>query len=102
MKVSNQYRPMLSPAERKQLEALGEGLEGHFSKFLIQEMRKSVPKSEKVSSAEGFYQDQLDGLYAEQMAKSGSGLGIKDLIIEQFGSKARRPQLNMEQRYEQD
>lgn len=102
MKIHSLKAPQLSQQEKKELRKLGEAMEGHFSKHLIKQMRKSVPK-EKMSQTESFYQGLLDEKYAEQMAKSDSGLGIKDLILEYYGvEKNFRPQATKDSGYGKD
>lgn len=59
-----------------------EGMEGMFIDYMMQVMRKTVPKSEfsMDSAASEIYQSMLDGEYAQKAIQAG-GVGLSDQII---------------------
>jgi Rod binding domain-containing protein len=69
---------------RKPYDEVAEGMERQFTNYLLDQMKKGIPKDGESSSAREFYESQLDGEYAEAMAKSDSGIGIKKVILEQI------------------
>ena len=69
------------PAEFREV---AEGMESQFARHLIDEMRKSVPENDDESSSTEFYDSLLDEEYAQLLAKSSPGLGIKKLILDQL------------------
>ena len=79
----------------KVYENIAEGMESQFAKMMIDEMRKTVDKSEATSSAMDFYNSTLDTEYAQVMSK-GKGLGLKKLILDQiYPEHMRRPDIQL-------
>jgi Rod binding domain-containing protein len=64
------------------------GMETQFIHQMITEMKKSVPKEEKPSSAQEFYENLHDYEVASQIAKSPHGIGIKEMILKQIYPEA--------------
>ncbi|MGE3609632.1 MAG: rod-binding protein [Bacteriovoracaceae bacterium] len=87
MKISPDARA-LSTNQRtnpvKPYEDVAEGMEANFTSYMLQEMRKTVPKETPDSSAMEYYNSLLDSERAELMAKSDSGLGVKKVILDQI------------------
>jgi Rod binding domain-containing protein len=68
----------------KAYEDVAEGMEANFTSYMLQEMRKSIPKETPDSSAMDYYNSMLDYERAQTMAKSDSGLGVKKVILDQI------------------
>lgn len=68
----------------KPYEDIAEGMEANFTSYMLQEMRKSIPKESPDSSAMEYYNSLLDYERAQTMAKSDSGLGVKKVILDQI------------------
>lgn len=83
---------------QKQLEEVATGIEEQFANLLIQEMKKSVDKTEEGSSAMKIYESYLDQEYARVMANQKT-LGLSDIVVEQLAPSlkakpATQPQVN--------
>ena len=63
---------------------VAEGMESQFTNHLLNEMRKTVHSSTPESSASRVYKSLLDQERADMMAKSDSGVGVKDVVLEQI------------------
>ena len=63
---------------------VAEGMEAQFTNHLLGQMRKSINSTEPQSQAEKVYKSMLDDERSQMMAKSDSGLGIKDLVLNQI------------------
>ncbi|MDP7321800.1 MAG: rod-binding protein [Bacteriovoracaceae bacterium] len=63
---------------------VAEGLEAQFTNHLLNQMRKTVHPIEPESQAEKIYKSMLDSERSELMSKTDTGLGIKDLVLEQI------------------
>ncbi len=75
--------------DRENLEGLEESareFEAVFMNTLMKAMRKTVPENELFNSggATKFYRQMHDAEMAKALAGSGSGMGIADMIIQQF------------------
>lgn len=83
---------------RKPYVEIAEGMERQFTNYLLDQMKRGIPKDESSSSAREFYESQLDGEFAEAMSKSDTGLGVKNVILEQIlpPSLKKQPGLNRE------
>tara|TARA_B100001971_G_scaffold214585_1_gene252879 strand:+ start:87609 stop:88031 length:423 start_codon:yes stop_codon:yes gene_type:complete len=68
----------------KEIMKVAEGMESQFINHMINEMRKTVNKNEPMNQAERFYNSKLDEEYAKIMSETKSGLGLKEMIIEQL------------------
>lgn len=71
---------------REGLEKTAREFEAVFMNTLMKAMRKTVPDNKLYNSggATKFYRQMHDAEIAKSMATGGSGLGIADLIIQQF------------------
>ncbi len=79
---------------------VAEGMERQFTNHLLTQMRKTVDSSEPESNAEKIYKSMLDDERANLMAKSNSGLGVKDMVLDQiYPQYKRQNQLNAVQMY---
>lgn len=70
-------------------------MEEQFANHLIGEMRKSIGKN-STSSAENFYNSMMDRERAKMMAASDTGIGVKEVIIDEFMRKTARPSSHFE------
>ena len=70
----------------KQLNEVASGMEEQFANMLIQEMRKSIDKTEDGSTAMKIYESMLDQEYARILAEQGQ-LGLSDVIVKQLAPK---------------
>jgi len=68
----------------KPYEQIAEDMEANFTSYMLQEMKKTVPKETPDSSAQEYYNSLLDSERAQTMAKSDSGLGVKRVILDQI------------------
>lgn len=81
---------------------VAEGMESQFSNHLLSQLRKTIDKSEPTSNAERIYQSMLDDEYSKIMAKSDSGLGVKDVVLRQiYPSFERQNQVQGIRQYNQ-
>lgn len=77
----------------KEVMKVAEGMESQFINHMINEMRKTVNKNEPMNQAEQFYNSKLDEEYAKIMSETKSGLGLKEMIIEQLAPQYIRRDL---------
>lgn len=61
-----------------------EGQERIFTNHLIKQMRKTIDKTEKESTAERYYKSILDDEIAKTISESENGLGIKEVVLNQI------------------
>ncbi len=66
----------------KNVMEVAEGMESQFTNHLLREMKKV--SGQKLGPAENIYQSMLDSERSKMMAKSNSGLGIKDVVIREL------------------
>lgn len=67
----------------KELMHVAEGMEAQFNQMMLNQMKKTVDRADPHSPAARIYDQMLDERYAEIMAQK-DGVGIKDIVIEQF------------------
>jgi Rod binding domain-containing protein len=68
----------------KEYMQVAEGMEEQFTNHLLGEMRKTIKSTEPESQATRVYKSMLDSERAQMMAQSNSGLGVKDLVLDQI------------------
>jgi Rod binding domain-containing protein len=68
----------------KEYMDVAKGFERQFAKQLIEEMKKTVERTEEQSTGEKIFESLLDDEYAQTLADSERGLGIKDMVLEQI------------------
>ena len=78
----------------KEYMKVAEGMETQFTNHLLNEMRKSAAPTNPESNGQRIYKSLLDAERAKMMAESATGLGIKDLVLDQIYPKHRRVQYN--------
>lgn len=73
---------------------VAEGMEAQFTNHLLNEMRKTIHPTTPQTQAEKIYRSMLDDQRSQMMAKSDTGLGIKDMVLDQIYPryKQRPPQ----------
>jgi Rod binding domain-containing protein len=69
---------------------VAEGMEEQFTNHLLGEMGKTVHSTVPESQATKMYKSMLENERAKLMAQSNSGIGIKDLVLDQIYPKHRR------------
>ncbi len=78
----------LKPISREEMlkpyVEVAEGMETQFTNHLIEQMRRTVPRETELSSAESYYESLIDNERAKTMAQSDTGLGLKNVILEQI------------------
>lgn len=72
---------------------VAKGMETQFAKLMIEQMNKTVDKTESQSSAAKYYQSLTNQKRAELMA-SGDGLGLQKVILDQIYPKHLRGNIN--------
>ena len=86
----------------KEVMEVAEGIESQFTDHLLREMKKS--SSQELGPAENIYHSMLDSERSKMMAKTNTGLGIKDIVIRElhpqfeqinFNKPAAREQVKM-------
>lgn len=63
---------------------VAKGMEAQFTNHLLAQMRKTVDSASPVSNAEKIYKSMLDDERSKLMANSQSGLGVKDMVLDQI------------------
>lgn len=69
----------------KQVMEVAEAYESQFTNFLLNEMKKSSQMD--MGPAEKIYNSMLDEERSQMMAKTNTGLGIKDVVIRDLMQK---------------
>ncbi len=69
---------------------VAEAMEAQFTNHLLGEMRKTVHSANPETQAEKIYKSMLDDERAQMMANSHSGLGVKDLVLDQIYPQYRQ------------
>lgn len=80
-------RGLKAPSREEQLaqyQEVAEGMETQFASYMIEQMRKTVPREGEVSSAQAYYESMMDYEYAKAMAKSDTGIGLKKVVLDQI------------------
>lgn len=74
----------IDPAKDKQLKEACEGFESIMYHTLIKSMRQTLPGNAvfKTSNAMDIYQSMQDQHLSDHLAKSSSGLGLKEILYE--------------------
>ncbi len=78
--------------DTSELRKATDELEAVFINMMMKTMRSTINESEgffKKSESEKMFQEMLDDEYAKEMAASG-GIGISDMIFEQFEAAIER------------
>lgn len=68
-----------------------QSMEQQFAEFMLEQMQKTT--GQEGDTASDYYKSLQRTEQAEQMAQSGSGLGIQDLILDQIYPKSRRSEM---------
>lgn len=93
-KVSDKYKGVPKP-----YMDFAKGQERIFTNHLLKEMRKSIQKTEEDSSAEKYYKSIRDDELARIMSESETGIGIKDVVLDQIYPQYKRVNQNAHQAY---
>jgi len=81
----------------EQIERVAQGMETQFINYMIEKMRKNIPKNKTPSSTENYYQSLLNYERAKLIAKQNKGTGLQKLIIEQLNPKPTPTNLAVKQ-----
>jgi|GEM_PF-6448568 Rod binding domain-containing protein len=68
-----------------------QSMEQQFAEFMLQQMQKTTGSDNDTAS--DYYKSLQRTEQAEQMAQTGKGLGIQDLILDQIYPKSRRSEM---------
>ena len=63
---------------------VAQGMETQFTNHLLGEMRKTVQPTNPESQAQKIYKSMLDDERAKMMSESNTGLGVKDMVLDQI------------------
>lgn len=74
----------------KEYMEVAEGMETQFVNHMLTEMRKSVNSAEKDSNANEYYKSLMDFERAKIMTETGTGIGLKEVILDQIYPKHMR------------
>ncbi len=74
-------------------KSVASGMEKQFVKHMIEQMDKTIGRSEKESSAEEYYKALLHNEFANKISQSDS-LGIQDIILDQIYPRKLRNELS--------
>lgn len=66
----------------KEVMEVAEGIESQFTDHLMREMKKSSGK--ELGPAENIYHSMLDSERSKMMAKTNTGIGVKDVVIREL------------------
>lgn len=72
------------------------GMEQEFARFMIEQMERTVTKENPDSQASAYYKSVVNQERAEAMSETGSGLGLKKMILDQIYPKHLRNQLALD------
>jgi flagellar protein FlgJ len=75
-----------TPEDRKQLARASREFEAYFIQELLQEMRKSIPKSSQPGFGSAIYESMIDQALAQKMSE-GPGIGLASQLIEKLQSR---------------
>lgn len=76
---------------------IAESMEAQYINHMLSELDKTIIKEKPESAAEKYYKSLINTERAEIMAKSESGIGIKDLILDQIYPQHMRRTVNYKQ-----
>ena len=74
-------------------KAIASGMEKQFIKYMVEEMDKTISRSEQQSSSEEYYNSLLQNEFANKISQSDS-LGIQDIILDQIYPRNQRNSFN--------
>lgn len=99
---SNQHAADKYKNVPKDYMRVAEGMERQFTNHLLTQMQKSIDPANPDSQAENIYKSMLNDERAKLMANSNSGLGVKDLVLDQIYPQYKRtPTKQVVQNYQQ-
>lgn len=86
--LPNIHRPNITQDKYKNVPKaymdVAEGMEAQFTNHLLTQMRKTAPSVNPESQATKVYKSLLDSERSDMMAKTSSGIGVKDLVLDQI------------------
>lgn len=71
-----------------------QAMEEQFVQFMLEQMKKSVPKNEEESAAKNFYESLLTTEQAKRYVEQNSGQGLQKLILDQIYPEHLRNEIN--------
>ena len=108
MKISNSQKNFQSPEIKKNDKYqnvpkpymdFAKGQERIFTNHLLKEMRKTAQATEPESTAHKYYKSMMDDELARVMSDSDSGIGIKDIVLDQIYPQYKKVNINAENAY---
>lgn len=94
-KVSaNQYKADKYKHVPKDYMRVAEGMEAQFTNHLLSQMQKTIDPANPESQAEKIYRSMQNDERAKLMAASQSGIGIKDMVLDQIYPQYKRQPAN--------
>lgn len=89
MKIEPKFN--LNPARQsddryipQQFKDIAQGYESQFVRLMLEEMRKSAPPVEEVSTAQDYYNQITDDERAKILSEVNGGLGVSKLVLDQI------------------
>lgn len=73
----------------KKIEEASKGFEAYFIQQMLQEMRKTIPKTEKPGFGSAVYESMMDQALAQNMSEH-SGMGLAKQIRETLEARTRK------------
>ena len=96
--VTDKYKNIPEPYMK-----VAQGMESQFTNHLLTEMQKTIHSTTPDSGATKMYKSFLNRERAEMMAKSSTGIGIKDLVLNQiYPQHMRQNNVNAVKMYKQN
>lgn len=69
-------------------------MEQQFAEMMIEEMKKTVDKTEPESGAEAYYNSLMQQEYAKNLTNGDDGMGLKKMILNQIYPHHMRNEIN--------
>lgn len=79
----------VSPGNDPKIAEAAKGFEGYFIQLMLQEMRKTVPKTEKSGFGDDIFESLFDQALAQKMAEN-PGIGLAKQIRESLEASSSK------------
>lgn len=74
----------------KKYKEFAQGMEQQFAKYMVEQMNKNSGSTQEMNTASSYYKDLLTTEHTKALTKTGNGLGIQDLILDDVYPKKFR------------
>ncbi|MBI3594054.1 MAG: rod-binding protein [Nitrospirae bacterium] len=81
--------PSTSSREDKKVTEASQGFEAYFIQQMLQEMRKTIPKTERPGFGSAIYESMMDQALAQNMSEH-SGIGLAKQIRETLEARNKK------------